>query len=75
MNQQNQIPTLVELALQYGTINEDQYSHIQKLYHLKEQKGHSTSHDELLISEKLATGFQIGLLKLIREYMIITKRG
>ncbi len=75
MNQKNQIPTLLELALQYGTINEDQYSHIQKLYHLKKQKGHPSSHDKLLMSEKLATGFQVGLLNLIHEYMIIKKRG
>lgn len=75
MEQSNQIPSLVELALQYGTINNDQFAHIHKLYALKLKQGHNIGFDQLMQSQKFATGYQIGLLKLIQEYLIVKKRG
>ena len=75
LEQLNQITSLPALALQYGTINNEQYTHINRLYALKHKQGHTLGFDQLLLSQKFATQYQVGLLKLIREYLIIKKRG
>jgi len=75
LEQLNQIPSLPALALQYGTITNEQYLNINKLYSLKQKQGHTIDFDTLLKTQKFATQYQIGLLKLIREYLIIKKRG
>ncbi len=71
----NQIQSLPELALKYGTINSEQFSLIQRLHTLKTKHGHPMEYDQLLLSQKFATSYQVGLLKLIQEYLIIKKRG
>jgi SHS2 domain-containing protein len=71
----NQIPNLAELALQYGTITKKQCDHLNRLFHEKEKSGHPQPFEQLLLTLKLATTYQVGLLKLIREYLIIKKRG
>ncbi len=71
----NQIQSLPELALQYGTINSEQFSHILRLSSLKEKQGHPIDLESLMLKQKFATTYQIGLLKLIQEYLIIKKRG
>jgi len=75
LEQSSQIPSLPALALQYGTINKEQFTLLNRLYSLKLKDGHTPGFDKLLLSEKFATQYQVGLLKLIREYIIIKKRG
>jgi hypothetical protein len=75
LEQENQIISLAGLALQYGTINNEQYTHLNHLYSLKKKQGHDLDFARLLLSHKFATQCQVGLLKLIREYLIIKKRG
>ncbi|MCP4671153.1 MAG: hypothetical protein GY857_07590, partial [Desulfobacula sp.] len=67
--------SLAALALQYGTISTDQHAHIKKLYALKHREGNTTDHEQLLLTQKFATQYQIGLLKLIQGYLIIKKQG
>ena len=75
MEQQNQIPSLAELALQYGTINNEQFAHIFGISVPKVKQDTGIGFDQLLIRHGFATGYQVGLLKLIQEYLIIKKRG
>ncbi len=75
MEQENQIQSLPQLALQYGTINQEQFKQINQLALRKQQKGESEDFAELLINQRFATSYQVGLLKLIQEYLILKKRG
>ncbi|MEN8211995.1 MAG: hypothetical protein ABFR31_09765, partial [Thermodesulfobacteriota bacterium] len=65
--------SLASLALQYGTINEEQYSNVNRLYALRQKEG--VDFEQLLLTGKLATQYQIELLKLIQEYLIIKEQG
>lgn len=67
--------SLAALALEYGTINREQYSHLTRLHTLKQREGHPAGFDILLLNQKLATRYQIGLLKLIQEFLIFQKKG
>lgn len=71
----NNIPTLANLALQYGTIDQGQYRHLSALHALEESDKNPLDYDQLLLNQKFATRYQIELLKLIQEYYIIKKRG
>ena len=75
MEQSYQSLSLPSLALQYGTISKEQYTHINRVYSLKQKQGQPLDFERLLLSHKFATQYQIGLLKLIREYLIIKKQG
>nr|NJM02251.1 hypothetical protein [Desulfobacula sp.] len=75
MDQLNQIPTLADLALQYGTITAEQYHHLQKLYSLKKKEDPAIPLDRLILSLNFATQYQVGLLKLIEDYLIIKRQG
>ena len=75
MERPDRIPTLADLALQYGTINKKQFSELNRLYTEKTASGHPQDYARLMMGLKYATGYQIGLLQLIREYLIIRKRG
>lgn len=75
MNSSNHLPSLPELALQYGTITKEQFSHLNRLESLKKSKGHTTDFESVMISQKFATAYQVGLLKLIQEYQIIKRHG
>lgn len=75
LEQSNQIPSLLELALQYGTINDEQFKHVRRLHALKRNNGNPIGYEKLLLSRKFVTGYQVGLLKLIREYLIVKKQG
>jgi len=75
LEQSSKIPSLPALALQYGTISKEQFTHLNRLYSLRQKEGHAPGFEKLLLSLKFATQYQIGLLKLIREYIIIKKRG
>ncbi|WP_300457969.1 FapA family protein [Desulfobacula sp.] len=75
MEQQNQIPSLAELALQYGTINNEQFAYIHGLSAPNAKQDNKIGFDHLLLHHGIATGYQVGLLKLIQEYLIIRKRG
>ncbi len=75
MEQSNQIPSLVELALQYGTINDEQFKHLHRLHALKRNNGNPIGYEKLLLSQKFVTGYQVGLLKLIREYLVVKNQG
>nr|WP_320016403.1 FapA family protein [uncultured Desulfobacter sp.] len=66
------IPTLADLALKYGTISQDQHSHLLKLFAFKEKQA---DFEDLLRDHGMATPYQLGLLKLIREYQIVRKSG
>lgn len=69
------IPSIAQLALQYGTITKDQYTHLTRLSALVAKEKKSPNYGELLLGQKMATSYQIGLLKLIQEYHIIRRKG
>lgn len=69
------IPSLARLALQYGTINEEQYRHVNALHALRQKEKNPMDYGALLVSQRFATQYQIGLLKLIQEYLVIKKQG
>lgn len=71
----NQIPSLADLALQYGTINKKQFEQLSRLFHQRINSNNPATWDALMLGARLATAYQIGLLKLIRDYLIIKKRG
>jgi hypothetical protein len=71
----NQIPTLADLALQYGTITTEQHQHLQKVYVLKKKEDPDISFGPLILGLNFATQYQVGLLKLIEDYLIIKKQG
>jgi hypothetical protein len=73
--QTDNIPTLASLALQYGTIDNDQYRHLTALHALQKEEKTPMDYARLLLGQKFATRYQIGLLKLIQEYHIVKKRG
>jgi hypothetical protein len=73
--QTNNIPTLASLALQYGTIDNDQYRHLTALHASQKKNQPPMDYARLLLGQKFATRYQIGLLKLIQEYFIVKKRG
>ena len=75
MGQSNQIPSLPELALQYGTIDRKQFSFIQQLHALKRKKDPAIAFDQLMLNHKFATEYQVGLLRLIQDYLVIRKQG
>lgn len=75
MEHSSQIPSLPELALQYGTISTEQFASLNRLSAFKKSQGSPPDFERLLLSQKFATQYQVGLLKLIREYMVIKKRG
>ncbi len=75
MPQTNNIPTLASLALQYGTITNDQYRHLTALHASQKKDQPPMDYARLLLGQKFATRYQIGLLKLIQEYFIVKKRG
>ncbi len=68
-----EIPSLTSLALQYGTISEEQYRHIKSLQGLKKKNPRDPG--TLLLAHQFATRYQIKLLGLIRDYLIIKKSG
>jgi len=70
--QANNFPTLADLALKYGTISQDQYAYLLQLFTFKKEQ---TNFEDLLSDEGMATRYQLGLLKLIREYQIVRKSG
>jgi len=75
LEKKNQIPSLADLALQYGTIEKKQFDQLNQLYAQKQRDNNAVDMGQLMMGLKFATGYQIGLLKLIHEYLIIKKRG
>ena len=66
-------PSLVHLALHYGTITKAQFKQLSALLSGSEK---STGKEaELLLKQGLATRYQIGLLKLIQDYQVIRRKG
>ncbi len=75
LEQADQSISLPALALKYGTISRDQYRQIMKLALLKQNQGHDPDFGQLLLTHRYATGYQVGLLNLIRQYLVIKKQG
>lgn len=71
----NTIPTLAWLALEYGTIQQDQYRQITALYTLRQKKNPLPDYADLLLGQGFATRYQVGLLQLIQEYYVIKHLG
>ena len=69
------IPTLARLALEYGTIQQDQYRQITALYDLGKKQDPVPDYADLLLGQGFATQYQVGLLQLIQEYHIIKHLG
>jgi len=69
------IPTLARLALEYGTIQQDQFRQITTLYALGKKQDPAPDYADLLLGQGFATQYQVGLLQLIQEYHIIKHLG
>ena len=67
------IPSLAHIAVQYGTITKHQFQQFSTL--VSGRKLSISKEAELLMAQGLATRHQVGLLKLIRDYQIIKKKG
>lgn len=72
VEQINNIPTLADLALKYGTISKTQYTHLLKLFTFRKEQ---TDIENLLLDQGMATQYQLELLKLIQEYHIVRRSG
>lgn len=72
VGQADTIPTLVDLALKYGTISRDQYTQLLKPFTGDEDQ---IDIEARLLDEGITTPYQLGLLKLIQEYHIVRKSG
>ncbi|MCP4119763.1 MAG: DUF342 domain-containing protein [Desulfobacteraceae bacterium] len=70
MKQSPDVPSMGELALQYGTIDRLQ---LDRLLVLETRTG--LSFLQLMKQEKMATEYQISLLALIQEFLVIKKQG
>ncbi|MDD4274216.1 MAG: FapA family protein [Desulfobacter postgatei] len=70
--QANNIPTLADLAVKYGTISQDQHGYLIQLFTFKNGQA---GYEDLLRDEGMATPYQLELLKLIQEYLIVRKSG
>ncbi|MCF8044967.1 MAG: FapA family protein [Desulfarculaceae bacterium] len=68
----NDIPTVSDLAYRYGTINKNDLDRTNEIY--AENRG-GMSHSQIMVNRKIATEYQVGLLKLIQDYYIIRKKG
>jgi uncharacterized protein len=66
------IPTIAMLAYRYGTIKKNEFKLVNELYN---EKSNKSSFNEILVNQGFATEYQIGLLKLIQDYLIIQKKG
>ncbi len=71
----NTIPSLARLALEYGTIQQDQYRQITALYTLRQKQDPLPDYADLLLGQGFATRYQVGLLQLIQEYHVIKHLG
>lgn len=71
----NNIPSIPELAVQYGTITKEQFDQVIKLYNQKQRQGIDPDYGDIILQLKIATSYQVGLLKLIQEYLILKKSG
>jgi uncharacterized protein len=69
------IPTIAELALEYGTINKEQFSQIQHIFNNRRKKNEETSFPRIMLNLRMATQYQLSLLELIQEYLIIRAKG
>lgn len=75
MAKPDNIPTLAQLARQYGTISDSQYKHLVRLHALKKKENNAQDFSQLLLSQKLATRYQLALLQRIQEYYLIRRQG
>ncbi|MDZ7664236.1 MAG: hypothetical protein U5K27_02720 [Desulfotignum sp.] len=75
MTEISNIPSLASIALEYGTIQQEQYRQITALYTLRQKQKPPPDYADLLWVRDFATQYQIGLLQLIQEYHIIEHLG
>lgn len=75
MQYQSTVPTIADLALEYGTINKDQFGQIHRVFKSKLEKGAEASFSKILLSLRMATKYQISLLQLIQDYQVIRAKG
>ncbi len=73
MSRPDQTPSLASIAFQYGTITKHQYQQFSAF--ISGRKFSVSKEAELLMGQGLATRYQVGLLKLIRDYQIIRTKG
>lgn len=71
----NSVPSLAQLALKYGTVNSDQFKKAQDFIQKKASLGETYLLEDVLILKKMATRYQINLLQLIREFLVLKKKG
>lgn len=72
VEQNTNIPSLADLALEYGTISQDQHKQLLTLFVLKDEQADI---GDLLSGQGMVTPQQLELLKLIQEYHIVRKSG
>lgn len=72
MIQNNDIPTVADLAFRYGTINKTDLDRANQIYAENRAR---ISHSRIMVNRKIASEYQVGLLKLIQDYYIIRKKG
>lgn len=70
MKQPPDIPSLGELAFQYGTIDRNQLDHI-----LGMESKTGLSHTQLMKQENMATEYQISLILLVQDFLILRQEG
>ena len=63
---------MADLAFRYGTINKSDFDRANEIH--AENRG-KVPYSKILVQGKIATEYQVGLLKLIQDYYIIRKKG
>lgn len=69
------IPSFAELALKYETINQEQLNEAYQFMEEKKSNGDHCSLEDAIVLKKMATQYQVNLLKVIRNFLIIRKRS
>lgn len=72
---ENSVPSLAELALKYGTINRDQLKDVHVFIQEKASLGETYQLGDVLILKKMATRYQINLMQIIRDFLVLKKKG
>ncbi|THB80106.1 MAG: DUF342 domain-containing protein [Desulfobacteraceae bacterium] len=75
MDNKLHIPSIADLALQYGTIKSDQHRQIKQLFLAHQKNNKPLSYQTIMQKLRMATPYQLGLLELIQDYLIIRAKG
>lgn len=69
------IPSFAELAIQYDMLTQEQLNEAYNFIKDKSALGESCSLESFLVSHKILTRYQINLINVLRDFMVIRKKS